>query len=154
MTLVVEITGRDALALEHLVLDVNGTLTDRGVLIEGVAERLARLGENVRVHLLSADTFGTLGDVAVTLGAEAARIESGDDKRRFVEELGAGRCAAVGNGTNDAAMLETAALGIAVIGREGAAGAALTAADVVCRSILDALDLLLDERALRATLRA
>jgi hypothetical protein len=32
--------------------------------------------------------------------------------------------------------------------------AALAAADVVCRSILDALDLLLDERAVIATLRA
>jgi len=32
--------------------------------------------------------------------------------------------------------------------------AALTAADIVCRSVLEALDLLLDERAMVATLRA
>jgi soluble P-type ATPase len=41
-----------------------------------------------------------------------------------------------------------------VLGPEGAAAGALRAADVVCASILDALDLLLDERALAATLRA
>jgi soluble P-type ATPase len=50
-------------------------------------------------------------------------------------------------------MLRAATLGIAVIGPEGAAGPTLVAADVVCRSVLDALDLLLDERALAATLR-
>jgi soluble P-type ATPase len=50
-------------------------------------------------------------------------------------------------------MLAAAALGIAVVGPEGAAGAAVRAADVVCASIVDALDLLLDERLLVATLR-
>jgi len=136
------------------VLDVNGTLADRGALIGGVAERLARLGGIVQLHLLSADTFGTLGEIATSVGARATIVASGDDKRRLLAELGEDRCAAIGNGANDALMLEAAALGIAVIGPEGAAGAALRAADVACRSILDALDLLLDERALRATLRA
>jgi soluble P-type ATPase len=50
-------------------------------------------------------------------------------------------------------MLQEAALGIVVIGREGAAAATFAAADVVCRSIGDALELLLDDRALAATLR-
>ena len=153
MSLRIEIPGRPPLRLEHLVLDVNGTLTDRGALVDGLSERLARVGEALRVHLLSADTLGTLAEVAARLDAAPTRIVSGDDKRRTIEELGADRCAAVGNGANDAAMLEAAELGIAVIGPEGAAGSAVRAADVVCTSILDALDLLLDERALRATLR-
>ena len=46
-----------------------------------------------------------------------------------------------------------AALGIAVVGPEGASVEAVQSANVVCRSILEALDLLLDERALIATLR-
>jgi P-type E1-E2 ATPase len=119
-----------------------------------VAERLARVGEELGIRLLSADTFGTLDEVAASVGAEPTTIESGEDKRRVVHELGAEWCVAVGNGANDCAMLELAALGIAVVGAEGAAGAALRAADLVCGSILDALDLLLDETALRATLRA
>jgi P-type E1-E2 ATPase len=154
MSLSVDIPGSERLQLEHLLLDVNGTLTSRGVPIEGVAERLARVAEKLRIHLLSADTFGTLDEVAASVGAEPTRIESGDDKRRIVQELGADRCVAVGNGANDCSMLELAALGIAVIGPEGAAGAAVRVADVACGSILDALDLLLDEIALRATLRA
>jgi soluble P-type ATPase len=50
-------------------------------------------------------------------------------------------------------MLGEAALGIAVIGGEGAATSAIHAADVVCASIGAALDLLLDEQALAASLR-
>jgi len=153
MPLSVDIPGRASLELEHLVLDVNGTLTDRGVVTEGVPERLARVREKLWVHLLSADTFGTLDEIAASLDAEPTRIGTGEDKLRVVAELGPDRCVAVGNGANDAAMLERAALGIAVIGPEGAAGDAVRAADVVCRSILDALDLLLDETALQATLR-
>ena len=67
--------------------------------------------------------------------------------------LGADRVVAIGNGRNDEAMLRAARLGIAVIGTEGAATATLLAADVVCTSVTDALDLLLDERAITATLR-
>jgi soluble P-type ATPase len=154
MALVAEIPGRGRLELEHLLLDVNGTLTSRGVLVPGVAERLTRLAGVLGVRLLSADTFGTLDAVAGELGASATVVATGADKERVVAELGPERCAAIGNGANDEAMLGASALGIAVLGPEGAAAGALRAADVVCASILDALDLLLDERALAATLRA
>jgi P-type E1-E2 ATPase len=153
VTIAFEIPGRGPLELDFLLLDVNGTLSDRGALIEGVAERLAAIGEKLDVRILSADTFGTLETVSAGLGARAERVASGADKARIAAELGAERCAAIGNGANDAAMLEAAALGIAIVGPEGAAGAAVRAADAVCTSILDALDLLLDERALAATLR-
>lgn len=149
----VEIPGRGQLELSHLVLDVNGTLTARGELLDGVAERLAGLREALTVHLLSADTFGTLAEVAAALGAEPCSVRTGEEKASFLAELGADRCAAVGNGANDVPMLEAAALAIAVLGPEGAAGASLRVAHVVCCSILDALDLLLDGRSLVATLR-
>jgi soluble P-type ATPase len=153
VTLVVEIPGAGVLRLEHLLLDVNGTLTNRGAAIAGVAERLAAIAIVLEPRILSADTFGTLDEVAGLLDARAERVGSGEEKAAVVAALGADRCAAIGNGANDAAMLASAALGIAVVGPEGAAGAAVRAADVVCTSILDALDLLLDERALVATLR-
>ena len=154
MTLELEIPGRETLLLEHLVLDVNGTLTNRGVLVDGVTERLARLARTLEVHLLSADTFGTLGTLSGTLGLEGRTITTAEDKARIVRELGTARCVAIGNGRNDADMLAASALGITVIGPEGAAAAALLACDAVAVSIVDALELLLDERALAATLRA
>lgn len=153
MTLSVEIPGRGRLELEHLVLDVNGTLTSRGVLLDGVAERIRAVGARLVVRLLSADTFGTLGDVARELGVEAQAAADGEAKLRVLEALGPERCAVIGNGANDALVLAVAALGIAVIGPEGASLAALQAADLVCGSTVEALDLLLDERALVASLR-
>jgi soluble P-type ATPase len=153
MTLRVEAPGRPALELDFLLLDVNGTLADRGTVLAGVEERIAALADELEPRLLSADTFGSLGEVAARLGAQAQAVEGGEEKLRVVRELGAERCAAIGNGANDALMLGEAALGIAVVGPEGAAGATLAAADVVCGSILAALDLLREPRALAATLR-
>jgi P-type E1-E2 ATPase len=148
-----DIPGSVPLRLDYLVLDVNGTLADRGRLIDGVAERLTSLREDLEVRLLSADTLGTLDAIADRLEVRADRISRGEEKRAYVDRLGAGRCAAIGNGANDEEMLELAALGIAVVGREGASAAALRAADVVCANVLDALDLLLTPDALASTLR-
>jgi soluble P-type ATPase len=149
-----EVPGSATLELEHVVLDLNGTLTDRGELIKGVSERLHKVAAQFELHLLSADTFGTMAEISRELGLDAVRISTGTEKQCFVETLGAERCAAIGNGNNDELMLKSSALGIAVIGREGTSPRALAAADLACASILDALDLLLDERALAATLRS
>ena len=149
----IEIPGGPTLELAHLLLDVNGTLTNRGDLIGNVEAKLERLQEQLEVHLLSADTFGSLSRLAATLGVHASIVRDAAGKVAAVRELGAERCAAIGNGRNDEGMLRDAALGIGVIGPEGAAAATLAAADVVCGSIGDALDLLLDDRALAATLR-
>jgi P-type E1-E2 ATPase len=153
VTLVIEIPGGLRLALAHLLLDVNGTLSDRGVLLDGVAERLERISQQLDVRLVSGDTFETLDEIAAELGLEATRALDARAKLELLDVLGRDRCAVVGNGTNDALALEAAAVGIAVLGPEGTSGAALRAADVVCRSVADALDLLLDTRALGATLR-
>ncbi len=145
--------GAGSMDIEHVVLDLNGTLSDRGKLIAGVSERLATLTRDLELHLVTADTRGTADRLAAELPVSVATISRGSDKEDLVRGLGPGRTAAIGNGSNDAPMLRLAALGIAVIGPEGAATSAILAADVVCRSILEALDLLLDERALASTLR-
>ena len=105
------------------------------------------------MRLLSADTFGNLDAIAEQLGVGAARISRGEEKRAYLERLGPERCAAIGNGANDAAMLGVAQLGIAVVGGEGASAITLRAADLVCGSIVDALDLLLNPLPLGSTLR-
>ena len=150
----VDVPGRPPIELDHALFDLNGTLTDRGALIDGVPELMRDLAARLRVHLLSADTFGTAGEIARKLGLDLQLVGAGAEKRHYLEELGPQRCAAVGNGSNDAPMLEAAALGIAVIGPEAASAAALRAADVVARSIHEALGVLLDPRLLTATLRA
>ncbi|MFZ0976519.1 MAG: hypothetical protein WAN22_30135 [Solirubrobacteraceae bacterium] len=153
MTLAIPIPGGEDLRLDHLMLDVNGTLTNRGALLDGVTAAVAKLLPSLDIHLVSADTLGTLDSIADLLRATGVRAASGDDKLRTLDKLGPQQTAVIGNGANDVLVLEAAALGITVIGAEGASSAAIRAADVVCVSILDALDLLLEPRALVATLR-
>jgi len=153
----IDIPGRNALNLEHIVLDFNGTLAVDGVLLPGVKAALNRLAGHLMVHVLTADTFGKskaqLEGVACGL---TILPPGGQDtgKRDFVEKLGADRTVAVGNGRNDRLMLAASALGIAVILGEGACGETLQAADVVCTDIIAALDLLLNPLRLVATLRS
>jgi P-type E1-E2 ATPase len=152
----VEIPGRATLALAHLVLDLNGTVALDGKLLPGLADRLAVLSPRLIVHLATADTHGRAATVAEELGVRLALVHRGQEtkeKQALVERLGAASVVAIGNGANDAGMLATAALGIAVLGQEGLAVAALGAGDLVVAHIHDALDLLLHPKRLVATLR-
>jgi P-type E1-E2 ATPase len=159
-TTVIEIAipGRQTLRLRHLTLDVNGTLAVDGQLIPGVAERIAALRQVLEIHLLTADTHGAQDDIDRDLNLVALRLNAtrsgAEQKEDHVRVLGADSVVAIGNGVNDVLMLRTAALGIAVIGAEGLATAALREADIAVTRIEDALDLLLQPRRLAATLRA
>jgi P-type E1-E2 ATPase len=153
VTIHVPVPGGQDLVLEHLVLDVNGTLTDRGEPITAAVSALELLREHLQLHLLTADTFGTAAAFAASLGCECHTVDSAEDKHCHIERLGAHRCVAVGNGRNDRLMLRAAALGIAVIGPEGLHADALAAADVLALSIDEALGLLSDPGTLTATIR-
>jgi P-type E1-E2 ATPase len=152
-----DIPGRGQLQIERLVLDVNGTIAEDGHLRPGVKERIARLTRQIDVVLVTADTFGRQGLIDRELDLEATRLERGKpeahQKAALVTKLGAAGTVAVGNGANDEQMLREAAIGICVLESEGTATAALHAADVISRSINEALDLLLHPRRLVATLR-
>jgi len=153
MTITVSVPGRPRFELDHLLLDFTGTLSLDGALLPGVAERLVALAGNLSVTVLTADTFGTARQALAGLPVELRLIATGADKLVFLETLGADRVAAIGNGRNDVAMVSRAALGIAVIGPEGAAGELVRVADVVATDICAALDLLLHPLRLTATLR-
>jgi P-type E1-E2 ATPase len=151
-----KIPGWRALILEHLVLDLNGTVALDGDLLPGLADRLAGLSPQLVIHLATADTHGRAAEAAGELGMHLAWVRPGEEasqKQALVERLGVASVVAIGNGANDALMLGAAALGIAVLGREGLAVATLSAADLVVARIEDALDLLLHPQRLVATLR-
>ena len=46
--------------LSHLVMDYNGTVACDGELILGVRKRLEALSANLEIHILTADTFGSV----------------------------------------------------------------------------------------------
>ncbi len=139
------IPGRGTIQLEHLVCDVNGTLAQDGRLVDGVARNLLQLKDRLQVHLITADTHGRQKEIDEQLGLTANRLTLGGEagqKAAFVQQLGAEKVAAVGQGANDAEMLRAAAIGIAVLSKEGLAIETLLAADLLVPDILTALQLL------------
>ncbi|MDA8141988.1 MAG: ATPase P [Desulfobacteraceae bacterium] len=150
----VEIPGSEPLRLTQLLLDFTGTLSCDGVLLPGVAQRLELLGGELRITVLTADTFGSAAKQLEGLPLRLQLIQTGQDKVDFLSRLGRAETAVVGNGRNDIGMVRGAGLGIVVIGPEGCAAELIGAAKVVCPDILAALDLLLKPLRLKATLRA
>src|SRR6266508_1756442 len=114
-----EIPGLGRYELQHLVLDVHGTIARDGILLAGVPERLALLAAELTLHLITADTHGRQKAIDRALGLTAVLIRPGLEsaqKGRYVRNLGAAGVVAIGNGANDVEMLRSAAIGIAVLG--------------------------------------
>ena len=152
----IEIPGRKRYRLQHLALDVNGTIACDGRVIEGVSERLRLLSHQLEIHLLTADTHGKQNEIDLKLGIKAHRIPAGseiEEKAHYMNRLNVESVVAFGNGSNDMAMLDRAVLSVAILGYEGLSVETLRKADVVVKDINDALDLLLYPNRLVATLR-
>lgn len=150
------IPGRGVYRLEHLVMDVNGTLAIDGQLIEGVARKISALSDRLLIHLLTADTYGKQAVIDQQLGLRAKRIMPGGEsmqKAAYIHMLGAETVAAIGQGSNDAEMLEIAKIGICILSIEGAAKETLLAADLIVPDILSALDLFENPLRMVASLR-
>jgi len=151
-----DIPGFGLIRLEHLVSDFTGTLSVDGKLVTGVRERLSRIAEFLNIHILTADTFGRAREELRGINCEV-HILTGEDhdiqKEEYVKRLGPDKVIAFGNGNNDRRMLRAARVGIAVCLNEGCSIDALESADIAVNSPLDALDLLLNPKRLKATLR-
>lgn len=154
----IPLPGRDwTLELENLLLDLNGTLTTDGQLLEGVKPRVDILKNKLNVYLLTSDTLGTGAKIAEELDIPFFKVDGllgGPDKQKFLKSIDADKTAAIGNGYNDSLMLEDAAVSIAVIGNEGCCVQALLKADIVVTSIVEALEMLVNPLRIIATLRA
>jgi soluble P-type ATPase len=152
----IDIPGFGKVRLEYLVSDFTGTLSVDGGLFHGVRERLNTIAEFLKVCILTADTFGK-ARVELEGVKCVMHILEGENhdvqKEEYVKKLGAESVVALGNGNNDRKMLKTARIGIAVCLSEGCAADAVKSADIITNSVLDALDLLLNHKRLKATLR-
>jgi soluble P-type ATPase len=153
----IDVPGNKKFRLEHLVLDYNGTIAFDGALIDGVKESLAELSKMLTVHVITADTFGSVEKALKDIHCKLAVIPLNHQdvaKLEYVKTLGCDKTASMGNGLNDRLMLKASALGVVVIQGEGAAFETLAAADVVCTDIRSALSLLSNPLRLVATLRS
>lgn len=153
----ISIPGYKDLQLDHLVLDYNGVLACDGKVLPGVQPALERLAPQLKVHILTADTFGSVRSSVEGFPVELHVLPADHQdvaKADYVNRLGADNVVCVGNGRNDRRMVKEAALGIAVIQEEGAGLETLLNADVVCPNVLSAFQLLQRPKRLIATLRS
>ena len=151
-----DVPGFGFVSLGHMVTDFTGTLSVDGVLVPDAKENLNKIAEFLDLHVLTADTFGMAR--AELQGVNCAvHILEGEDhdvqKEEYVLKLGADTVIAFGNGNNDRRMLKAARIGVAVCLKEGCAANAIASADILATSTEDALDLLLNPKRLKATLR-
>jgi P-type E1-E2 ATPase len=152
----ITIPGRGSYKFKHLVLDLNGTIALDGEIIEGVEGRLHQLSSSLSISIVTADTHGSARRLEESLDMRICRIETGKEdaqKLALVQQLGKETTICIGNGSNDVSMLRESALGICVVGGEGASGEAVLNSDLIVSNINDALDLLLKPGRLVATLR-
>jgi soluble P-type ATPase len=152
----IHVPGFGPLALENVVLDLNGTLTESGDFIPGVLEALKALRTaGFRIYVLSGDTRGALQKALEPFPSiEAVVTKTAQEKRRFVESIGPERTVCVGNGNIDIEMFKVAKLSICTIQAEGATTKALLQADILVTHIVHALEILLDPDKAVATLRS
>lgn len=152
----IDIPGNRKISVKYLVLDYNGTLAIDGKLIAGLKPLLNQLSEQLKIYVLTADTFGTVKKELAGVNCQVSVIqpeEQDKQKEQFVISLGKENVVAIGNGLNDALMLTSAELGIVLLQTEGSAVKTLLSADMICRHITDALELLTHPLRLKATLR-
>ncbi len=152
----IDIPGWGNFDIENIVIDLNGTIAIDGKVPLEVKEKINVLSDQAKIYILTADTQGTANEEILGMNAELIKVPDEDSKQGkldFLKTLDLEMTVAIGNGSNDQLILKEAALGIAVLRDEGVSVSAVKNADVVVKSIQNALDLLLKPKRLIATLR-
>jgi soluble P-type ATPase len=152
----IQVPGFGEVLLEHLVSDFTGTLSVDGTLLPTVREQLNSISKFMKIHILTADTFGRAQSEMQGIPCELF-ILTGENhdiqKENYVRNLNAEKVCAFGNGINDRKMLKAARVGLAVSQGEGCAVEAILAADIHVTSAEIGLGLLLHPKRLKAGLR-
>lgn len=157
--IVIDIPGFGPRHIETVVSDYTGTHACGGLVRAAVKKRLRALAKRVDLHIITADTFGAaekeLRGIAHPHLLRTARHDT--EKAAFVAGFRMAHVAAFGNGNNDRLMLkavkEAGGLAVAVDNGEGCALDALLNAHLFIVGAANAIDLLLDPKRTKATLR-
>jgi soluble P-type ATPase len=153
--MIYNVPGLDPLELKTIILDLNGTLSVAGRLVEGVKDRLAKLKEQgLQLILFTGNTRGDADELAAGLGIDWRLAKSGVDKAMAAQKLDPDTCVSIGNGLIDLELMKAVKLRIVTMQAEGVHVQTLLNSDIVVPSINDALDLLIDPDRLTATLRS
>jgi len=155
----IEIPGFGPLRIHAIVSDYTGTLSCKGKLVPGIAQRLRKLLQLVDVHVVTSDSYGTARrQLKGILEPHILSKKRHDvEKKEFVKSHDPRHVAAFGNGNNDRQLLDTVkkagGLAVAVDNGEGCALDAIKAANIFIVGAVNAFDLLLERTSCKATLR-
>jgi soluble P-type ATPase len=147
--------GQEPLEIDFILLDFEGTLVSDRRIHPKAKDKINLLSKRTKIYILATGEKERLEEVLIKVKAEIIYLKEGEASQRkldLLRQLGAARTLAIGNGVDDAPMIEEAGLGICIIGKEGASAEAIQKADVVVTNILDALDFLLKPLRQKATL--
>ncbi len=147
--------GQDPLEIHFILLDFEGTIASDRRVHAKAKDKINLLSKRAKVYILTKEEKILVEEALRKVKAEIVCLIEGEALQRkldLLQKLGASQCVAIGNGADDAPMIEEAGLGIAVTGKEGTSSEAMKKADVVFVNILDALDFLLKPLRQRATL--
>jgi len=147
------IPGVSTLNLKHVFIDYNGTIAHSGILISGIIDQLIALSEFYNIYVLTGDTYGTVTEYLKPYPVEVILAYTAEDKYRVIKNHVSDTCITIGNGSIDYKMLKEAALGIAVVGKEGCSTKAILNADIVVHHIDDALTIVKHPNQIIATLK-
>lgn len=157
----IDIPGFGLRQIDAILTDYTGTLARGGRLVPGVKERLLKLTESIEIHVLTADTFGFAQGELRGIPLTYCRLEGEDHhdikKREYGQKLGLQHCAVFGNGNNDRLLLKAAkemgGVAIAVDNGEGCATDSLLNSNLFVMGAVNALDLIIEPKGCKATLR-
>ncbi|MBN2155878.1 MAG: HAD hydrolase family protein [Candidatus Lokiarchaeota archaeon] len=143
--------------IHNILLDLNGTITAFGNIPADLRYLIQEMKKHFEIYVISANTRDTLDEIAEELDIKAIHIPKSkaesQSKLTSLRVLDPDQTIVIGNGNNDTEIITQAAIGISVIGKEGTSIQALISSDMVVQSLSDAFKILLDEKALIATLR-
>jgi len=151
----IERPGKGNLEIEFILIDFEGALAFDRRVHPKAKDKINLLSKRTKIYILTKGEKEVVEEILRRVKAEIFYFTEGETSQRklaLLRQLGATRTVAIGNGVDDAPMLEEAGLGICVIGKEGTSVEALKKADVVVSNILDALDFLLKPLRQKATL--
>jgi len=147
--------GQEPFEIEFILIDFEGTLASDRRVHPKAKDKINLLSKRTKIYILTQGEKEVLAEVLKKVKAEIIYITEGkasQQKLDLLRKLEVNKTIAIGNGLDDAPMLEEARLGICIIGKEGTSSEAIEKSDIVLTNILDALDFLLKPLRQKATL--
>ncbi len=153
--MIYDIPGSGELKLETIILDLNGTLSVGGGIVEGVHDRLAAIKElGFKVLFFTGNTRNDAEAIAEELGIEWRLAKNANEKRDLALAMNPETCVSIGNGLIDLELMKAVKLRIVTLQAEGVHVQTLLNSDIIVPNMNDALDLFIDPQRLIATLRS